>query len=178
VQLPLLQAALPCVGASQMVPQAPQSFGSFSVSTQVEPSQLEKPSAHWMPQAPSAHVREPFVGIGHAFEQLPQWDALVWVSTQALPHFVRPSEQASLHRPRSQTRPPVQATSQPPQFAGSFEVSMQVPSQFENGSSQVTPQTPSVQLGAPFGGIGQLLPHAPQFATSLDVSTQTSPQAT
>jgi hypothetical protein len=174
----LLHAALPCDGASQMVPQAPQLFGSFCVSTQVEPSQLEKPSSHWIPQVPFAHVREPFVGIAHAFEQLPQCAAFVCVSTHALPHFVSPAEQSALHCPRSQTRPPVHATLQPPQFAGSFVVSMQAPSQSENGSSQVMPHTPSVQLGEPFGGIGQLLPQVPQLATSLEVSTQTSPHAT
>jgi hypothetical protein len=38
------------------------------------------------------------------------------------------------------------------------------------------PQLPALQVGTPFGGIAQALPHAPQFATSLVVLTQTSEQ--
>jgi hypothetical protein len=112
--------------------------------------------------------------VGHAPPQLPQFAGSVVVSTQTPPQSVRPAGQ--LHVLDWQVRPPVQMLPHEPQLLLSLVTSMQV---------VIMPAVQSM-LGAPHAGrqwpamhccpIGHAVPHMPQFALSVCVSAQVSPQ--
>jgi hypothetical protein len=90
---PLLQTA---VVPEQVVPQAPQFFGSFAVFTHTPP-QLVVPAGQ-------VHLLSPHVWLAaHRVAQLPQCAASLVVSTHELPHWVRPMVQELAHAPTSHT---------------------------------------------------------------------------
>jgi hypothetical protein len=99
VQSPSEQEAIPLVGASQALPQAPQFITSASVSRQVVPLQGVKPSSHSVAHVPPTHMLRPLAGVGQALPHSPQWRAEALTSTQEPPQFSSPPEQASLQDP-------------------------------------------------------------------------------
>jgi hypothetical protein len=77
------------------------------------------------------------------------------------------------HCPASQTRPPVQATPQPPQLAESMFGSMHAPAQSSCPAEHPAAQAPLEQTRP----VVHATLHIPQFLGSLFVSTQTPLQS-
>src|SRR6185369_1240277 len=88
------------------------------------------------------------------------------VPAPALPPLPVPPLPPPPHTPAVQAAPPVHALPQAPQFAGSLEVSMQVPPQVALPAPQ--PQAPLLQVWPP----RHLLPQKPQFVGSVATATQ------
>ncbi len=150
------------------------------------PSQFAKPVLQVSPQVLIAHVGVALGGVGHTAPQRPQLFRSVVVLTSqpfaALPsQFAKPVLQVNPQvpiahvgvalggvghkvpqRPQCIALVPV-LTSQP--FAA-------LPSQFAKPVLQVSPQTPIAHVPVAFGGVGHAVPHIPQFAVSVCVSTQ------
>jgi hypothetical protein len=91
-------------------------------------------------------------------------------STQASLHDVCPKGQR--HWPSAQADPGAHAFPQPPQFAGSVVVSMQVPEQSTFPCGQLPVQCEATQTSP----TGHCVLQAPQFDGSDAVSTQALPQ--
>jgi hypothetical protein len=77
------------------------------------------------PQAPAAHTPFPLVGAAQTLPHVPQFSALVCVSTQLVPHFTSGVVQVSAQVPLLQTSPLAQFLSQAPQWVASILRSMQ-----------------------------------------------------
>ncbi len=137
------------------------------------------------PQALLAQPALPPLGGGlHVVPQVPQLPVSVVSSTQALPQSVRPVPvpQPIRQAPAAQeTSPPVGAAHellQPPQLAASVCVLTQPPLQTLRLAVHWMPQTPAAHVAVPFvGGPWHAVPHAPQWAMSVCVSTQLLPHA-
>ena len=142
----------------QALPQAPQLRRSDAVLMQ-RPPQRTSPIAHW--QVPATQLW-PAVQLR---PQLPQLVLSMRVSTQELPHTVRPAAQEVAQVPPLQTWPVPQAVPQVPQFVALERVSTQTPPQRVWPAGQV--QTPATQVEPP----AQLVPHMPQFVLVLLRST-------
>jgi hypothetical protein len=208
---------LQCRPGAQVFPQAPQLLLSLWVSMHAVPHNAVPAGQAQLPPA----QMEP---AGQALPQVPQLFTSVWVLTQAPPQLVgvlgwqqivpgcplakTPAAQTSpvgqptgavpqWHPPPEQVSPGLQALPQPPQFAGSLWVSVQVEPQSVWLGPQ--PQPPFVQTWPAAQAWPQLpqwlavfsavqtppqqpspaphaCPQAPQFAVSLDTSVQTPPQ--
>lgn len=113
----------------------------------------------------------------HARPQPLQCAGSLVVSTHAPSQFLRPELHLTLHTPSLHSDVPFGTTGQrlphAPQWFTSSRVFTQVPSQATmSRPSQLTPQTPLVQVGEPpLPLLLQTFPHAPQFDVSLVRST-------
>jgi hypothetical protein len=104
--------------AVQVVPHAPQLFGSLWRSAQT-PWQLVLPPLHT--HCPAVHVwldEQVLPQLPQLFESVPRF-------TQLPPHGVVPLGHARVQVPRSQSCPLAHAVPHAPQFLESFEVSTQ-----------------------------------------------------
>lgn len=81
---------------AQVVPQAPQLFGSLSVLTQA-PSHLAKPCMQVLSHAPARQMAMPFAGASHTLSHAPQFCGSVMVSMQLDVQGENPGSQAMLH---------------------------------------------------------------------------------
>jgi hypothetical protein len=88
--------------AGQALPQTPQFWGSFVASTHRLPHSM-KLGAHTKLQLPAAQLGAPLVTAGQALSHAPQCSTLVWVSTQAAPHWVVCALQPAAQAPALQT---------------------------------------------------------------------------
>ncbi len=107
---------------------------------------------------------------------LPQWLGLVLTFTHAPLQLVRPPGQLLLHCPFAQTRPSAQAFPQPPQWAGSLFGSTHAPLQVAKPATHWAVHVPASQAAMVPAAGEQALPHWPQCAGSVVVSTQAAPQ--
>jgi len=122
------------------MPQPPQLFGSVVMSTHA-PLQLVVPMGQRMMQDRIEHTS----GDAHALKHAPQLLGSVSKSTQRSPQRLNGSKHGgSAHIPPMHVVPGRHAFPHPPQFAGSDDVSVQIPRQFVClGSGQRPgPQTP------------------------------------
>jgi hypothetical protein len=104
----------------QVVPHAPQFFGSFERSTHAPLHvPLPSPQAHDPPEHTSP--------AAHAFAHAPQFAGSLEVSMQDCPHCVRPVLQPAAHRPRSHTWFAAHVVPHAPQFFGSVRRFEQTP---------------------------------------------------
>jgi hypothetical protein len=151
-----------------VLPQAPQLVASVCVFTQRPPQRVSAPAHIGAPQTPIVQVWP----IGHAVPQVPQFDALVDVSTHVPPQSIWPIGHiiAARQAPIVQLWPIGHAVPQAPQLAGSVCVFTQVPLQSTWGAVHivVARQAPIVQLWP----IGHAVPQAPQFMLSVCGLTQ------
>jgi len=112
---PARHAAVPLAGDAQRIPHAPQckALSVVLVSQPLVslPSQLPKPATH----APTAQRPPVHAGVAlgrlHCVPHAPQFEALVWVLTHALPQHIspaghpRPGPQPMTHAPSRQSWP-------------------------------------------------------------------------
>jgi hypothetical protein len=147
------QPAVPFAGAGHPAPQPPQFTTSEVVSTSQPfpawPSQLANPASHEArPQAAAAQPGVPFATAGQALPQLPQFAALVSVST---------------HPPAQQVPPAPQAVPQAPQCRSLVARSTHAPPQ------QVSP----LQSPSPLQPAGSS-PPPPPHPTAVPASSNTT----
>jgi hypothetical protein len=171
-----LQVALELAGASQTCLHAPQLLGLCSMSTQLAPH-FWKPSPHSKSQVDALHNALPWLGLGQAVSQSPQWFADSETSRQAPPQLLSSPSQFALQLPLEHTSPAAHGFWQPPQFSGSLSRSTQASPQLFRPDAQVTWHLPATHWARPPSGSVQACPQAPQFSRSLWRSTHTSPQA-
>jgi hypothetical protein len=119
----------------------------------------------------------PFDGASQAVSQAPQFCGSVARLTQAEPHSLKPSPQASPHLPSVQVAEPFvgmgQAMPHEPQLSGLEVVSMHEPLQFMRPPAQPAVHLPESQTWA----AEQEVLQSPQRAGSFDTSTQAPPHS-
>jgi hypothetical protein len=140
-----------------------------------DPLQAVRPGGQLAAHFPPEHTSMAPQGLS----QLPQWAALVDVSTHVEPHFLKPSSQRMPHTFWMQIASPnagvSQALSQPPQWRGSLPISTQASAQCWNPSSQSTTQLAPSQRLRPFSGFTHESPQSPQCSRDVATSTQALP---
>lgn len=157
------------VPPSHEVPQAPQFVGLVSRFTQLLVARQYVSAGLTQPQLPSRHVSGgPQIEPGHVE---PQCAASVLRSTQPMPVPQSVSPVAQAHVPPRHDSPLVQATLQPPQLAGSDDVSVQVPDEPPVDTQYVCPvaqaHAPATHVRPP----PQTFVHEPQCCGSVLSST-------
>jgi hypothetical protein len=181
-------AQVPLVGQAR--PHMPQFWTLLAVATSQPlaalPSQLAKPAAQVATaHAPAAHVAAP-LGAAHVRPHIPQFAALVRVSTsQPLPGLPSQSAKPALHAPIAHA-PAAQvaaalaklhARPHVPQWAALVRVSASqplaaLPSQLAKPVAHaVIAQAPAVHAPVPLAGL-QARPHAPQWVVVSRVASQ------
>jgi hypothetical protein len=201
---PFVGAHVAGVAALQVTPQAPLEHAGAPVDApETGPEHalvqlpqwatsvfsLKQPDGHWFgklvdwhvkPQLPIEHTAVPFEGGEHALPHAPQFDVSVCVSTQALPHFVKPAMQVKSHDPALQTGTPfaggVHTVPQDPQWLGSVCWFTHAPLHALKPASHTKPQVDAEQVAVLCAGAVHTCPQAAQFWVSLVVSTQLPPQ--
>jgi hypothetical protein len=105
--------------APHELPQLPQ-FATSELRLTHLPLQGSKPTSHT--QAPALQICDAAQAVAQSLQCIES----LFVSTQLVPHLVRPIEQVAAHRPKSHTWPAWHAVPQPPQLAASLFVSAHV----------------------------------------------------
>ena len=162
-QLPSTQSS----SRAQTFPQPPQFVGSLRVSTHDTPVSVVH-TVRPPPHAPVLH--EPLSQTMPAPQTVPHLPQLRGSAfdTHASPHFIVSG--LHVHAPASHTSEAPQRLPQSPQLFASFLTSVHAPAQVFAGAAH--PQAPATHDGVtPL----QALPHVPQFAGSVVVSTQRPP---
>ncbi len=130
-----------------------------------------------MPHCPFWHVAAPFAGALQAAPHMPQSETLLFRSTHASPHFVKPGLQVNPHWPLVHVgvalEGAAQTVPQPPQFEVSPETTTQLPLQFVVPIGHDIVQEPPAQTSF----VPQAFPHVPQLFLSLCVLTHALPHA-
>jgi hypothetical protein len=118
----------------------------------------------------------PWLGVGQASPQPPQFSGSLAVEEQLPPQVAVPEGQSVTHWPPAQTSSESQLTPQPPQCLGWLSSITHSSPQRANPLAQAKPQRPPWQVATAFAGTSQASPHAPQWATSESRLTQAAPQ--
>lgn len=143
--------------------------------TQPASLQLVKPGSQAAPHWPPAHVRKPWLTIGQAWAQPPQFSGSVATFVQVTSQSSPPTPQTSLHTPASQAASPptgsLHTALHAPQFVVSFAASTSQP--FTTFSSQSRDPSVQVLVHAPLTQVvpGHEVPHPPQWRELVRVST-------
>ncbi len=186
MQKPAPSQTRSCVAGAQTVPQAPQ-FVRFLNRLVSQPfagleSQLPQPAVHVNPHVPAAQVTDVVFGAdGQTRPHIPQFAVSLARARQIPEHIVCPAGHAQT--PAWHVAPPMHERPHTPQFAavlsGVSQPSLAMLLQFANpGVHSPTPHVPAKQAAAPFGGVGQTLPHVPQLRASVMVFVQAMPHIT
>jgi|ERR1041385_7122127 hypothetical protein len=113
---------------------------------------------HWF----ALQTAEPLPGAGHAWPQLPQFDALVVRSTQLPEHGVSPPPQLEAQPPAEHDSAVAHRLSHLPQFAGSTDVSTQASPHAARPVSHTKPQTFASHEAVPNAGTLHAVSQLPQ----------------
>ncbi|MGD0527262.1 MAG: hypothetical protein ABSE49_19125 [Polyangiaceae bacterium] len=124
-------------------------------------------AVHVKPHVEPLHVAVPPVGAKHWVQFGPH--ALGPFAVHVPPHRFVPV--GHWHADATHCSPPVQASPQPWQFAGSLVVSTQDPEQFVNPLLHAMPHALFAHVGCPCVVDGHAFPHVPQLAALEVVST-------
>jgi hypothetical protein len=147
---------------AHIVMHAPQLSGS-SVRSAQTPAQSVVPFVHW--HMPLTHALPP----AHVTPQAPQFAGSLSVLTHRPPQSTRPPRHAapeSMHAPSTHTEPGPQLLPQLPQSPWLVKMSVQLPPHTISPAAHW--HVPPAQVWPPM----HVVPHVPQFALSLAVSTQ------